>query len=63
MIFFVRFSSSTTFSSWQPKNAQQTLDDKLVGISNLQHYQFISTLKHHYHDSLPLALALCRGVI
>jgi hypothetical protein len=25
MIFFVRFSSSTAFSTWQPKNAPQTL--------------------------------------
>jgi transposase-like protein len=32
MIFFDRFSSSTTFSSWQPKNARQTLGDKLVCI-------------------------------
>src|ERR1035437_6124835 len=38
MIFFDRFSSSTTFSSWQPENAQQTLGDKLVCILNLQHY-------------------------
>jgi transposase-like protein len=32
MIFFVRFSSSTAFSIWQPKNARQTLGDKLVCI-------------------------------
>jgi hypothetical protein len=38
MIFFDRFSSSTAFSIWQPKNAPQTLGDKLVCISNLQHY-------------------------
>src|ERR1019366_8515344 len=38
MIFFDRFSSSTTFSTWQPKNARQTLGDKLVCIWNLQHY-------------------------
>src|ERR1039458_5262965 len=39
MIFFGRSSSSTAFSIWQPKNARQTLGDKLVCISNLQHYQ------------------------
>src|ERR1039457_986467 len=38
MIFFVRFSSSTAISIWQPKNARQTLGDKLVCISNLQYY-------------------------
>jgi hypothetical protein len=38
MIFFGRSSSSTAFSSWQAKNARQTLGDKLVCISNLQHY-------------------------
>ena|ERR1019366_4234453 len=32
MIFLVRFSSSTAFSIWQPKNAQPTLGDKLVCI-------------------------------
>ncbi len=32
MIFFFRFSSSTAFSIWQPKNARQTLGDKLVCI-------------------------------
>jgi transposase-like protein len=32
MIFFVRFSSSTAFSTWQHKNARQTLGDKLVSI-------------------------------
>jgi hypothetical protein len=32
MIFFGRFSSSTAFSIWQPKNARQTLGDKLVCI-------------------------------
>ena len=32
MIFFVKFSSSTAFSIWQPKNARQTLGDKLVCI-------------------------------
>jgi hypothetical protein len=32
MIFFDRFSSSTAFSIWQPKNARQTLGDKLVCI-------------------------------
>src|SRR6476660_162375 len=32
MIFFDRFSSSTAFSSWQPKNARQTLGNKLVCI-------------------------------
>src|ERR1019366_9067549 len=35
MIFFVRFSSSTAFSIWQPKNAQQTLGDKRVCILKL----------------------------
>jgi hypothetical protein len=30
MIFFVRFSSSTVFSIWQPKNTRQALGDKLV---------------------------------
>jgi transposase-like protein len=32
MIFFDRFSSSTISSIWQPKNARQTLGDKLVCI-------------------------------
>src|ERR1039458_8842754 len=32
MIFFDRFTSSTAFSIWQPKNARQTLGDKLVCI-------------------------------
>ena len=32
MIFFDRFSSSTTFSIWQSENARQTLGDKLVCI-------------------------------
>jgi hypothetical protein len=35
MIFFVRLSSSTTFSIWQPNNAQQTLGDKRVCILKL----------------------------
>src|ERR1022692_4420833 len=38
MIFFFRLSSSTAFSIWQPKNARQTVGDKLVCIWNLQHY-------------------------
>jgi len=32
MIFFGRFSSSTVFSTRQPKNTRQTLGDKLVCI-------------------------------
>jgi isoamylase len=32
MIFFDRLSSSTAFSTWQPKNARQTLGNKLVCI-------------------------------
>ena len=32
MIFFFRFSLSSAFSIWQPKNARQTLGDKLVCI-------------------------------
>jgi hypothetical protein len=32
---FVRFSSSTAFSTWQPKNPRQTLGDKLVCILKL----------------------------
>ena len=32
LLFFFRFSSSTAFSIWQPKNAPQTLGDKLVCI-------------------------------
>jgi hypothetical protein len=45
MIFFVRSSSSTAFSIWQPKNARQTLGDKLVCISNLQHCRLIHRLQ------------------
>ena len=32
MIFFDRFGSSTAFSSWEPKNARQTLGNRLVCI-------------------------------
>ena len=32
VIFFDRFSSSTAFSSWQPKNARPTLGNKLACI-------------------------------
>src|ERR1039458_6164835 len=46
MIFFFRFSSSTAFSIWQPKNARQTLGDKLVCILNLQHYP---SIRSHVH--------------
>src|ERR1019366_5737964 len=52
MIFFVRSSSSTAFSIWQPKNARQTLGDKLVCISNLHHYLEMASAKLASPDSI-----------
>jgi superfamily I DNA/RNA helicase len=51
MIFFVRSSSSTAFSTWQPKNARQTLGDKLVCISNLQHYPAVRIFKSQEEEN------------